>query len=334
MKQFALFLAGGSGKRLWPLSRQAVPKQFITLPNGKTLLEMSLQRIAAVPSIQPVIVTTEQYAPQVRTIAERHHAQCLIEPSSNNTAAAIAWACRELRKNHENAVVMIMPTDHTIEKESEFCASLTRASDYVQQHKVLVLYGAPQTTIAPRFGFVTHTQQPRAPHAEFPLYRVQQFHEKPSREQAAQYYQQPATVWNMGIFVSTLATLHYLYEHYAPQIYAQLDNYAALTPIAFDHAILEKAHEHLVILRYNFGWSDVGSLDEFIPALHVPQKKLELAGAHTNSVITTKPVVLAGVSQLVVIELPDMILITNHDAAQSPHLIAQQVAQGGWEELI
>lgn len=336
MKQYALLLAGGGGKRLWPLSRKNTPKQFITLPTGKTLLETTLDRIAPLTNLNKIIVTTQQHAALTQTTAKKYNAHCFIEPESRNTAPAIAWSLRELHKQNDDAIIVIMPTDHIIDDTDAFNKALSYAIHYVEQNNILLLCSAPQKYVTTRFGFITHNQENIASlQQEFPLYSIKKFHEKPSYTDATIYKQHNNVVWNMGIFVARLSVLWQLFNKHAPDIINNLDNYPTIIPQAFDHAILEHAHEDLVLLKYDFGWNDIGCLDEFIPALHVDKKKyIELAGAHNNSVVSHKSVVLAGVCDLVVIEMDDMIFIARRDVAQSPEIITQNMHHHGWENLL
>ena len=336
MKHYALLLAGGGGKRLWPFSREHTPKQFVTLPTGKTLLETTLDRIRSIPDLEKIIVTTNQYSELTRTTAQAYNAHCFIEPESRNTAPAIAWSLRELRKINEDAVIVIMPTDHIIARTDEFNQALSRAIAYAEGNDKVLLFGSPQNYITTRFGFIAYAQEKSTPLDEyFSLYPISKFHEKPSHAEATHYKEHINIVWNMGIFVGRLSVLWALFEAYAPHIVNNLDNYNNIIPQAFDHAILERAHHHLMVLPYDFGWNDIGSLDEFIPALHHDKKKyIELAEAHNNSVAATKSVILAGVSDLVVIEMDDMILITRRDIAQSPELITHHMRHHGWEKLL
>jgi mannose-1-phosphate guanylyltransferase len=331
MKQYALLLAGGSGKRLWPFSREHIPKQFVKLPSGKTLLEATLERLAPL-TCKKVILTTEPYAPKIHTIAQEYTAAYFVEPHLKNTAPAIAWACRELRNQTEDAVVAVLPTDHVIRQEAPFIQSLNYALNYAQQHDVMVLYGSPQTSVHTRFGFIR--QGSCLESSPFSLHSIKTFHEKPSYETAAQYYTQPHIFWNMGIFVSKLSTLWQLYQQHAPHILENLDNYSALPAQSFDHAILEHAQDNLVMLTHDFGWSDIGTLEEFIPAVQLSQQKIEAGGAQNNTAITSKPVILAGVSNLVIVESHDMILITQQSLAQQSDAIAQQVLQLGRKDLL
>lgn len=337
MKQYALLLAGGSGTRLWPLSRKNVPKQFIALPNKKTLLETTLDRIEPLSGLHKVIITTQQYASLAQNVARKYSAQCLVEPESRNTAPAIAWSIRELQKhNHDDATVIIMPTDHIITNEHAFQEALTYAAHYATTHDALILCGSPQKFVTTRFGFVSYNPQKiLTQESRFSLHAIEKFHEKPTLAEATLYKQQENTVWNMGIFVARISVLQQLFMNYAPYIMSNLDDYGLIPSQSFDHAIVEKSTKDLALLSYDFGWNDVGSLDSFIPAIHDSSKNsIEIVGAHSNSVVAHKSVVLAGVTDLVVIEMDDMIFIAQRDIAQSPELIAQHMNRLGLEDLL
>jgi mannose-1-phosphate guanylyltransferase len=335
MKQYALLLAGGGGKRLWPLSRENTPKQFITLPTGKTLLETTLDRIAPLTQLDKLIVTTQQYASLTQKTTENYKVRYLIEPERRNTAPAIAWSLRELRATTNDAIVVIMPTDHIITDSIAFTKALVYAIHYVENHHVLLLFGSPQKYISTQFGFISHSHTGTISSHAFTIYPIEKFHEKPSYTDATEYKKHTNIVWNMGIFVGRLSVLWQLFKDYAPNIIDNLDNYQAIIPQAFDHAILERANQHLVLLTHDFGWSDIGCLDTFIPALHNDKKKyIELAGAHNNSVACHKSVILAGVSDLVIIEMNDMILIAQRNLAESPETITQLIRHHGWENLL
>lgn len=337
MKQYALLLAGGHGKRLWPFSRNSIPKQFITLPHGKTLLEITLDRLQPLSHIHKIIVTTDQYSSRAQSIAQKYNTECLLEAQGRNTAPAIALSLREIRqRGDDDAIVMIMPTDHIIQKTTEFQRALTYAAHYTHINNALIVYGAPQTHVTTHFGFISYNTAPLYTQDNtFALHTLKKFHEKPLKAQAEKYYQDACMVWNMGIFIARASLLWELFLQHAPQIIAHLDNYAHMPAASFDRAVVEKSIQHIVVLPYDFGWNDMGSLETFIPAFYSnTNKHSEILGAHNNTIVAKKPVIIAGVSDLTILEMDDMIVITPRTITQSPELITQQIHRLGLEGFL
>jgi mannose-1-phosphate guanylyltransferase len=206
MKHCAVLLAGGSGRRLWPLSRQSCPKQLIALPAAQgTLLEATVRRFSCHLDWDIAVVTTAEYVASVTHIVQPYGAKVIIEPCARNTAPAIALACRELKKDYaDDVVLVIVPTDHIIAHEPTYNKLIDIASRYVAYHDVLALLGVPQRMVSVQFGFIERGDELML---ETALYSVRHFHEKPSLEIASVYKERSDIVWNVGVVIARSSVL-------------------------------------------------------------------------------------------------------------------------------
>ena len=210
---FAVILAGGTGSRLWPLSRQHLPKQFLTLDGDASLLQTTINRLA--PVIQPenvLIVTQESLAK-----GEAYHAllpyQSLFEPVGRNTAPAIALAAARLMVDGADPVMVVLPADHVIKDEIKFRAHLQIAIEAAEQDK-LVTFGIQPTRPDTGFGYI---KAHAADTSE--IYTVERFTEKPDLATAEEFVEDGSYYWNSGMFVWRASVILAEIERYLPVVY-------------------------------------------------------------------------------------------------------------------
>lgn len=282
MRRFALLLAGGSGKRLWPISTQERPKQLVPFRGTSTLLECTSDFIAHIfPEEQRVVVTTEQYAPVISDLMDAtSHApigRMCIEPCARNTAAAILFAVEELLAHNNDALVCIFPTDHSITPQSAFEHDIMSALDYAQTHNAIILFGIAPTYPATGFGYIARD----ASRLNDGFYHICGFHEKPSFERAQHYCHDAKMLWNCGIVCARASIIRAEAEQYAPQILDAVRVYRttrdrrvyeSIPEISFDRAIIEKS-QCCVVREASFSWSDVGTPEAFRAAQEQFEKR-------------------------------------------------------------
>lgn len=340
---FPVILCGGAGTRLWPVSREAMPKPFMRVRGDESLLQATYQRACALPGVQHItVVTNVQYsykaAEELSGLKNSVTTSFLLEPQARNTAAAIALAALVLQTQHgDKAVMLVLPADHLIDKNAAFVHAVTQAVALAQQEK-LVLFGITPTHAETGFGYIElHTDdQPESVQAQ----QVKRFVEKPSAALAEEYLRAGHYVWNSGMFCFTVGTLLQALQQHAPEVVnaaravltASPPNsnamtfdsasFAQLPSISLDYAVMEKA-ENIAVVPCDIGWSDIGSWKAVAEAVSadsagnsVQGPALLLDASRTYVQSTHRLVAAVGVDNLVIIDTDDALLVAHKDASQ------------------
>lgn len=258
-RRAALILAGGAGTRLRPLSSDECPKQFLRLWGGRSLIEMTFDRVARlVPEEQIFISTNEQYRGLTLEHLPRLNPENVItEPARRNTAPAIALCCFTIaeRLGH-GTTVGVFASDHFIADEPEFARVLDRAYAFAESHDELVAVGIEPTEPNTGFGYLELGDEV-APH----VIRNVRFTEKPSLEKAEEFLRAGNYVWNASMFIWRVSVFRDALAKASPDVASvTLASYESMPNISIDYALMEKA-PNVATIRGDFGWSDVGSWD-------------------------------------------------------------------------
>ncbi|NPB03506.1 MAG: mannose-1-phosphate guanylyltransferase [Thermotogae bacterium] len=256
MEKWALIMAGGKGERLWPLSTADRPKQLIPLFNGKTLLELAVERVEGVA--KPLILTNELIASKLPS-----HFEVLIEPIPKNTGPALIYATAWLQERKGPVLIAALPSDHYIHPIESFRNLLEKAFTVADTYKSIVTFGIKPTYPHTGYGYIE-----RGERLEDGVFKVLNFHEKPDVETATRYLKSRKFYWNSGMFVWRSDILLEEIKHWAPDIYSLLyrsgeltspdEFFSAVESISIDYAVMEKT-DRIVVIEGNFMWKDVGS---------------------------------------------------------------------------
>lgn len=252
MKRAAVILAGGAGTRLYPLSSEENPKQFLKLFDGKSLLQKTYERLRDVDAVY--ISTNAKYADKCRE--HLPGVPIITEPARRNTAPAIALCTFEIERQLSECVVAFLASDHYIADEDEFRRVLDRAYTYAEGHDDLVAIGIEATDPNTGYGYLEIGEE-----IDAGIFRLRRFTEKPSREVAEQFLRSGNYAWNASMFVWRTSVFRRELERVAPEIARVTnDNYESMPSISIDYALMEKA-SNVATVRGDFGWSDVGSFE-------------------------------------------------------------------------
>jgi mannose-1-phosphate guanylyltransferase len=258
MKRAAVILAGGAGTRLYPLSSDDNPKQFLKLFEGRSLLQKTFDRLTPLVDADAIFVSTnDRYRGKcVEQLTALPEENVITEPARRNTGPAIALCTFAIQRRLGDCVIAFLPSDHYIGDETEFTRVMARAFDYAEAHEELVTIGIEPTEPNTGFGYLELGEE-----IEPDVVRLKRFTEKPSRERAEQFVRAGNYAWNGGIFAWRAEVFRRELQRVAPQIArVTASNYDDMPSISIDYALMEKA-SRVATVRGDFGWSDVGSFE-------------------------------------------------------------------------
>jgi mannose-1-phosphate guanylyltransferase / mannose-6-phosphate isomerase len=355
---FPVILSGGSGTRLWPLSRAMYPKQFIRFFDDQTssFLATTLRRLGSEAGFaQPIIVCNNDHRFLVEEEAERAGVRpraIVLEPVARNTAAAAAVAALMVAREDPDNILVLMPSDHAIKDEAGFVSAVLRAAEVAATGR-LVLFGISPSTPHTGYGYIRRG----APQAGFAgAYAVDAFTEKPDPKTAAAYLDAGTYYWNSGIFVfaartflEELARLEPAILDAAKQALAdaredlgflrlEREAFAKAPSTSIDYAVMERTGS-AAVLPVDIGWSDVGSWSSLWElgtrdADGNVVKGDALLEATTNSYIHSERALVStlGVKDLIIVDTADALLVADRSKAQDVSAIVARLKQDGRKE--
>ncbi|NLL37098.1 MAG: mannose-1-phosphate guanylyltransferase/mannose-6-phosphate isomerase [Fretibacterium sp.] len=346
---YGLILTGGSGTRLWPKSREDLPKQFLALAGPRTLLQESLLRMLNVVCPQNLYaVSGESFAPRVefqaREVAAVSEGFVVCEPMARNTAPAILLGCEALLENGagEEDLVIVAPSDHLVKDVNAFAAALQQALAAAEEGCLTTLGIVPDRPET-GFGYIRRGR----PRGSGNGYEVDAFVEKPDFETAQRYVESGEYFWNGGVFVFSLASLYRELRETSPDLSGAVRkgtaalraSFETLPSISFDYAVMEKTHRAAMV-PMDAGWSDVGSWD----ALHDVLPRDERGNCLKGDVLLEngrncfvdsqdRLTVLADVDDLILVDTPDVIFVTRRGFSQRVRDVARHLKERGRREV-
>jgi mannose-1-phosphate guanylyltransferase/mannose-6-phosphate isomerase len=348
-------LAGGSGTRFWPASRQSLPKPFVRLLGGETPLHATLRRLERlVPRERIRVVVGAELGPLTLESVGDSGPSVLLEPQPRDTAAAIVYAAAVIAGEHPDACVGVFPADHHIPDPEPFVRDVNTAAA-VAAGGDLVLIGIEPTRPDTAYGYIK-----LGPVLEGDVCRVARFTEKPDRARARRFLRAKSYLWNAGMVVAPALRIVEECEKHAPEVWEALgpvlrdaasgrsveperlgEGYRGVTRISFDHAVLERSRA-VAALPGRFPWSDLGSWDalaEHLPELDgnrisgvAPAVNLECSD---NVIWNTgeQTLALVGVSGLAVVVTQDALLICPKERAQEVRKVVDALRAQGRADL-
>ena len=354
---YVLILAGGTGTRFWPASREHLPKQFLDITgSGKSLLRQTVDRfLPFVPLDHIYIITHQQYGKlTAETIPEIDEQQIILEPSRNNTAPSIAYGCMRLAAIDPEAVCIVAPADHIITDEFGFLKILDVAVKHATENDSLITLGIEPTRPDTGYGYIEYDKRD-----DSEVKKVKSFKEKPDTATAQRYIESHSFAWNAGIFIWKLNVILRAYEQHALQIYATLSAgqgayntpaeydfiqqaYPHTEKLAVDYAILERA-DNVWTIPCDIGWSDLGtwaSLFAFSTKdeQHNAQiaKPVHAENAQDNIIFSNKEklIVLKGLDNFIIVDTDDCLLIYPKSDEQAIKALKEQLRDKGLETYL
>ena len=337
---YPVILSGGSGTRLWPLSRAALPKQFLPLVTDKTMFQETLLRLQGFPEMAaPLLICNNEHrflaAEQLREI-NIQPLSLILEPLARNTAPAVAVAAFAAQAKDPAATLLVLPADHLIQDTSGFHAAIREAVALAQQDK-LVTFGITPNAPATGFGYIERGASLKDASNSFTVAR---FVEKPNLETARQFLAAGSFFWNSGMFVFKASVYLSELQRLRPNIYAaaqlawqqsthdmdfcRLDEaaFSACPSDSIDYAVMERT-QAAAMVTVDIGWSDIGSWSSLAEVSTLDDRGNAVRGdvfaAETsNSYIRAESRMVAaiGVKDIVIVETADAVLVMHKDFAQ------------------
>jgi len=345
-----VILSGGSGTRLWPLSREAYPKQFLPLVGDVTMLQATWNRVAAIAGKAPIVVANQEH----RFMAAEQLRECnvtpqalILEPIGRNTAPAIAIAALQALATGEDALLLVLPSDHVVRDDTAFHAAVKQAAVAADAGK-LVTFGIVPTAPETGYGYIKA-------HVGEGVRGVDRFVEKPNLETAQQYVASGEYYWNSGMFLFKAS--RYLQELEALQpailsacrtaldkasrdtdfIRLDADAFAASPNDSIDYAVMEKTADAAVV-PLDAGWNDVGSWSAL---WEVSDKDADGNACHGDVIALdcrnsyaygTRLIAMVGLQDVVVVETDDAVFVGHKDRVQDVKEIVGQIKRDGRSE--
>lgn len=355
-----VILSGGSGSRLWPLSRQQRPKQFLPVVGENTLFQSTVLRLGALSGIAaPIVVCNEDHrfmvSEDLRQLGETHQG-ILLEPVARNTAPAIALAALQiLNSDGGDDLMLVLPADHVIADTVAFGKAIECATQAANAGQLLT-FGIVPTHAETGFGYIQRAAESLDQFAG--VFGVQRFVEKPDLETAESYLAEGGYLWNSGMFMFRASAFIKELERLQPEVLkacrlamaetekdmdfirVEAEAFAFCPSISIDYAVMEKT-DHAAVVPLDAGWNDVGAwsavwdIGEKDAQGNVVRGEAILYESNANLVYTEQRLVaLLGVDNMVVIDTKDAILVAHKDEVQKVKEIVEQLKQEGRSEAL
>ena len=358
-KNFCVILAGGRGRRLWPASRNAYPKQFMDFfGTGKTMLQTTVDRFCKIlPKENIYICTCREHLPIVKEqLPCLTDENILVEPIHRNTAPSVAWANMRILKRNPEANIIVSPSDQLVIDEESFFRSVTVGLGYVSENDVLLAMGVKPTRPEPGYGYIQLGDLSCKPD----VYRVKSFTEKPERDFAKMFMESGEFYWNTGIFISSARHMIICFESIFPVVLRNLrlnhpnytyeeemayveENYPRYPNLSLDYAILEQRRD-VFVMKCDFGWADLGTWHAIYEAMSkvdddnvVLDSLVEMEDCHNNIIRLPKGRlgVISGLDGYIVVEHENVLMICKKgDSSSLVRKYASEVQMKYGEEFV
>lgn len=329
---FGIILAGGSGSRLWPLSRELYPKQLLNINSDKSLLQLTFERLGKfIPAENIVSITNVKHTANVKYQLEQisDAVKILSEPLSKNTAPAIALAVKYIQEYENDPVVLVVPSDHLIDDEEKFFATVKKG-EKLAEAGYIVTFGIQPDYPETGYGYVNVLNEPL-----LDGFKVKEFVEKPDSATAQKYIDAKTYYWNSGIFMFKASTMIEEIKKLSPEIAKVMEKFDfskssaieynlfdQMPNISVDYAIMEKS-DKIALVKLESDWNDLGSWQSIYDVSKKDENENVMIGHvidenSKNSFVysSSKLVATIGLEDTVLVETEDAILACKKDQTQ------------------
>lgn len=358
MKTTAVIMAGGRGERFWPKSRNSHPKQFLSLTkDGETMIQKTVKRLLPLVDEKDIfIVTNSAYIELVHEqLPNIPKENILAEPCARNTAPCIAFAAAVIKKKYDDAVMLVLPSDHLIGYEELYANTLKKAIKVSLEGNNLVTIGITPDYPETGYGYINFSSQTSdiMPDA----YRVKRFVEKPDLPTAKEYLASGKYLWNSGMFIWKVSSIMENLKKFMPDIYEGAlrigeavgtqdfndvlnKEFHAFTSESIDFGIMEKADD-IYTLPGSFGWDDVGNwlaverINEVDDNKNYIEGNVISIGSERTTICGGKRLIAAvGVEDVIIVDTDDALLICSKNNTQDVKKVIAQLKERGRTDLV
>jgi len=364
---YAVIMAGGFGKKLWPVSRRKKLKQFIDLFDDGTMIAQTVHRISGLVSEENILIITSELGRTLlsESLNSFRQENIIIEPSSRNTAPCIALATAHIKKRDPDAVTIVLPSDHLVLDNEAFLKIIEAGIDVASETKGIVTIGIKPERPETAYGYIQANGELPLPPTfsdgrDFRLFKVKAFAEKPDLTTAVEFLESHDFYWNSGVFIWHIDAISREFERSMPDLYKDLlnifeslgtereqkvikDVYSWIHPLSIDHGIMEKA-EKVFVLTGEFGWTDLGCWDE---VLKVAESRSASAGVQPDNRLvkidcdnisvkntTDKVVCTIGIKDIIVVQSENALLICRKGESHRVREVVDILRREGLEEYL
>jgi mannose-1-phosphate guanylyltransferase len=346
---YVAILAGGSGTRLWPLSRSKRPKQLLPLITDRSLIQETVDRVEPiVPLSRTFVVTERSHADDIKLqLPDLPERNVIIEPVRRGTAPALALAALFIQQSDPEAVMASLHSDAVITNPEELVRALKLAASVASNSSYVVTLGVRPRVPATNLGYIEMAERLGSPFDD-DAHRAARFVEKPNEETAWRFLQSGRYLWNSGIFVWRVSVIMELFRELMPTLHARLeeirpaigtvdegsaiaDIYPLMEKETIDYGIMERAPQ-VAVVPTDMRWSDVGSWAELMEVSQPNQGSNLVRGTHMGTgtersliFATQKPVVTIGLHDVIIVDTEDVLLVATRDRAQDVKKVVEQL---------
>jgi len=357
MEKFVVIMAGGSGTRLWPLSKETKPKQFLSIDDGNCMLVQTIEHICEiVPASNCFIITNRDLLDITKDTVKDliPYSNIILEPEKKNTAACVAYASLLLKKRFGEGLFCFVPADGYVKDHRGYKNAIELAFVAAERADNLVIIGITPTYPSTGYGYI---QIEKDTNIEERVLKVLRFIEKPNFETAQKLVSSGEFLWNGGILAGNMNTLAESIKSFLPDHFKKLSEavkqetqedlnthienaYNELQNTSFDKGVLEKS-KNICVIRGDFDWDDIGSIDTLSKTLNSDVKGNAIKGQHfaidtSNSVIYGDDIFIAtiGIDNLIVAATKEAIIVCPRDRAQDVKILVEELKHNGFGNLL
>lgn len=354
MKITAVIMAGGKGERFWPKSRENHPKQFLSLTHdGETMIQKTVKRISSLVEQEDIFIVTNEFYKKIvmEQLPDIPEENILSEPYRKNTAPCIAFASSVIKSKYDDAIMMVLPSDHLIKDESAYTRTLCSAIATATEKNNLVTIGITPTYPETGYGYINLGEK------SGDAYKVNRFVEKPNICTAKKYLSSGDYLWNSGMFIWKVSSIEERFKKYMPDVYEGANKignafgtkdfekvlkteYNKFVSESIDFGIMEKASD-IYIIAGNFGWDDVGNwlAVERINQTDECQNYIEGDVISENCRHITvcggkRLIATIGLEDVIVVDTDDTVLVCSKNSTQDIKKIIEHLKDNSRTELI
>lgn len=351
---YCVIMAGGSGTRFWPYSRNSRPKQFLKIVGDKSMLQMTVDRLQKINSVEDIFIVTrsdlaETIANEITGLKSEN---IIVEPNGKNTAPCIGLSALKIAALKPDAVMGVFPADHLIIGHKRFASAINTANHLARKKDVLVTLGLPPIFPSTAYGYIQYQEESDIDHID--AYKVKVFAEKPHLSLAEKFIKSGDFLWNSGMFIWRVETFFKNVKKYMPELNEQLKKidkllkkgedisevWNQIKPVSIDYGLMEKAKD-VYLIKTKFDWSDLGSWNTVYDHMHksdegnvIKGDGVVLSGKNNFIQSDERFTAVLGLDNIVVVNTDDATLVIPKDKVENVKDLVEMLKKQNRNDLL